>query len=166
MKQNDVVLVDTCVIIEAYRTNTWKSLHNAFKLETVETCIIEAQTGKAISIGQPVSDIALRKCFNQVHDVSSAQRAQHAIDCNEGLPDLDAGELDLWIHALQRQDRWLLCGPDRASMLFGCMLGHKDKLVSLEHALGLLNVKANSLASHYKNTWLSDVKTNFILGKS
>jgi hypothetical protein len=34
------VLVDTCVIIEAFRVNCWKALCNHFSVETVECCVI------------------------------------------------------------------------------------------------------------------------------
>jgi hypothetical protein len=164
MKRGDLILVDTCVIIEAHRTGTWSALHRGFHLETVETCIIEAQTGKANRLQPMVSDVELRQCFRNVSNVSALERATHAANFNGELPDLDPGELDLWIHALQRKDSWFLCGPDRASMKFGCELGHQDQLVSLAQALDLLNVGTGGLKDHYRSRWLADVKVNFTLG--
>lgn len=164
MKQGDLILIDTCVIIEAQRTKTWRALHNGFKLETVETCIIEAQTGRANRLNPLVSDAELRKGFHNIHDVSLLERAEYAASFDGEWPELDPGELDLWIHAMQRTDAWLLCGPDRASMKFGCILGHNDNLVSLESALSLLKIGTGNLKNHYQDRWLSDLKTNFILG--
>jgi|LGOV01.1.fsa_nt_gb hypothetical protein len=163
MKHGDLILVDTCVIIEAVRTRTWAALHNSFQLETVEECIIEAQTGKANRLDPTVTDTELRKCFHNIHNVTLLERAEHAASFDGDLPDLDPGELDLWIHALQREDVWFLCGPDRASMNFGCELGHQDKLVSMEQALSLLKANTKDLKLHYQTRWLVDVKTEFAL---
>ncbi|MEH6788781.1 MAG: hypothetical protein V7673_15845 [Paracoccus sp. (in: a-proteobacteria)] len=164
MKRGDLILVDACVIIEAHRTGTWTALHKGFALETVETCIVEAQTGKANRINQQILDSDLRKCFQHIHAVTELERATHAANFDGEMPALDAGELDLWIHALQRNDVWFLCGPDRASMKFGCQVGQKDKLVSLEQALSMLNIGAANLKAHYQEQWLSDVKVKFTLG--
>ncbi|NEX47170.1 hypothetical protein [Pseudotabrizicola algicola] len=164
MKRGDLILVDACVIIEAHRTGTWTALHKGFALETVETCIVEAQTGKANRINQQILDSDLRKCFQNIYAVTELERAMHAANFDGEMPALDAGELDLWIHALQRNDVWFLCGPDRASMKFGCQAGQKDKLVSLEQALSRLNIGAANLKAHYQERWLSDVKVKFTLG--
>lgn len=164
MNRGDLILVDACVIIEAHRTNSWKALSSGFLLETVETCIVEAQTGRAARIFPPVTDGELRGAFNNVHSVSALDRANHAASCGGDLPDLDPGELDLWIHALQRKDAWLLCGPDRASMRFGCELGHNDKLVSLEQALDVLKLRKN-LRNHYQRRWLTEITTEYALKK-
>ncbi len=39
------VLVDTNVIIEAWRIDAWRALAGGYVLETVEKCVIETQTG-------------------------------------------------------------------------------------------------------------------------
>ena len=38
----------------------------------------------------------------------------------------------LWAHARKRDDAWILCGPDRASLRCGVRLGFRERLVSLE----------------------------------
>ena len=48
---------------------------------------------------------------------------------------LDDGERALWAHAMSRQDAWVLCGPDKASLRIGIRLGLRDRLVSLERLL-------------------------------
>ena len=45
---------------------------------------------------------------------------------------LDPGERALWAHALTRNDDWILCGPDKASLRFGVRLGFRERLVALE----------------------------------
>ena len=58
------VLVDTNVILEAHRTGTWRALTGGYRVETVEECVTETQTGfqrrrtewlgaRADNIGQP-----------------------------------------------------------------------------------------------------------------
>ena len=44
-KRQEVVLVDTNVIIEAHRTGAWAALAGAYAVETVEDCVTETQTG-------------------------------------------------------------------------------------------------------------------------
>ena len=39
------VLVDTNAIIEAYRTRSWRALSGGWRVETVEACVAETQTG-------------------------------------------------------------------------------------------------------------------------
>lgn len=39
------MLVDANVIIESYRTGTWKALTGGHRVETVEDCVTETQTG-------------------------------------------------------------------------------------------------------------------------
>ena len=54
---------------------------------------------------------------------------------DESIGGLDAGERELWAHALTRADAWVLCGPDKASLRIGIRLGLRDRLVSLEQLL-------------------------------
>ena len=44
---------------------------------------------------------------------------------------LDRGEASLWAHVLGRDDDWILCGPDKASLRCGVMLGLRERLVSM-----------------------------------
>lgn len=45
VKRGMVVLIDANVIIEAHRVCSWTALSSAYKIETVEDCIAETQTG-------------------------------------------------------------------------------------------------------------------------
>lgn len=164
MKRSDILLVDACVIIEAHRVGVWNSMKRNLILETVETCIIEAQTGQANRIDQTILDAELRSGFSAIHQVTPVEIANHFATIEDDLPTIDAGELELWVHACKRNDVWFLCGPDRASMKFGYELGHVDRLVSMEHVLGLAGVQNNQIKVHYQEKWLRDLKTNLVMG--
>jgi len=157
MQRGDILLVDTCVIIEAHRVGCWNAISKNFRLETVEMCMIEAQTGQAQRIHPPVTDEQLRAAFSEVYEVSDLERAQFATDGPDDAPDLDAGELDLWIHALQREDVWYLCGPDTASMQFGCLVGKQNQLEALETVLSIIGM-TKPLKQHYEAKWLNNLK--------
>lgn len=45
----DRVLLDTCIIIEAFRVNCWKALCARYDVETVEKCVEEACTGDPLN---------------------------------------------------------------------------------------------------------------------
>ena len=68
-----------------------------------------------------------------VHVVGNRERAELAVRVHDIA--LDIGEASLWAHALNRDDAWVLCGPDKASLRFGVRVGFRDRLVSLEGLL-------------------------------
>ncbi len=45
VRHRGTVLVDTNVILEAHRTGTWRALTGGYRVETVEECVTETQTG-------------------------------------------------------------------------------------------------------------------------
>lgn len=164
MNRSDIVLVDACVIIEAHRVGVWNAMKNNLKLETVETCIIEAQTGRANRLDPTVLDEELRKGFSAIHQVSQLEIANHLTSVDDDLPAIDDGELELWVHACQRDDVWFLCGPDRASMNYGYKLGYIDRLVSMEQVLGQSGIQSNQIKGHYQEKWLRDLKADLKMG--
>ena len=110
-----VVLVDTNTIIEAHRTGTWPALSGGYRIETVEECVTETQTGfQRRRREETIVAKELRASMASVHSVGDRERAELALR----VPDiwLDEGEACLWAHALKRDDAWLLCGPDKASL--------------------------------------------------
>lgn len=126
------VLVDTNVIIGAHRAGCWRALRGGHRLETVETCVIETQTGwQNRRPEHQIDEAALRGDLKAIHAVTNAQRAA-ALARDVYLRRLDAGELDLWCHALARPDSWVLCGPDTTSLRLGVRLGLHARLVALE----------------------------------
>ena len=81
---------------------------------------------------------------------------------------LHAGEKDLWAHVLSRpptSDNWYLCGPDKASMRFGFLEGHRDRLVSLEELANVVRYRCKlPLGEAHTSKWLSDFMTELLLG--
>jgi hypothetical protein len=149
------VLVDTNVIIEAWRAGAWRALANGYTVETVEDCVVETQTGyQRRSPAQQIDDRQLRPSLKAIHDVTDAEKAAaHVRD--QQFAFLDAGEQALWAHALTRKDGWILCGPDRASLRFGLRLGLRDRLVALETLLRDAGLKSIRLRPAYTSKWLT-----------
>lgn len=95
---------------------------------------METQTGfQRRRDEQRIDETELRASLAAVHAVGWRERAELAVR----VPDivLDIGEEALWAHAAQREDAWVVCGPDRASLRFGIRLGFRERLVSLERLL-------------------------------
>ena len=149
------VLVDTNVIIECWRTASWKALAGGYRIETVQMCEAETQTG---ALNRPPEDRidprVLRETLNAVHPVGGAEKAR-ALLANDLMPALDPGEMMLWAHALTRTDAWILCGPDKASLRVGLRLGFRERLVSLERLLADVGFRAKiALRNNYTQKWL------------
>ncbi|MCY4142699.1 MAG: hypothetical protein OXG08_03290 [Gammaproteobacteria bacterium] len=128
------VLVDTNVILECQRTDSWRALANGYELETVEDCVSETQTGFQLRRDELLIDEhGLRFSLKAIHEVQASARAKLSIE----VPDihLDQGEAALWAHARSRIDNWVFCGPDKASLRVGIRLGYRARLVSLEQLL-------------------------------
>ena len=128
------VLVDTNVIFECHRTNSWRALTSGYRLATTEDCVAETQAGKQNREWRTeVDETRLRGSLSTVHGVSDRQLAELML---RQAPALDRGEESLWAHALDREDdTWLLSGPDKARLRCGVLLGYRDHLVSLERLL-------------------------------
>jgi hypothetical protein len=151
--RSNPLLVDTNVILEAFRTSSWKALTGGYSVETVEACVIETQTGfQRRRQEAQVEEVELRAKLAAVHTVTDAQRAEALI---RGLGiSLDPGELDLWAHASTRADAWILCGPDKASYRFGVRMKFRDRLVSLERLLEDAGFQVKGkLARNYTAQW-------------
>ena len=148
------VLVDTNVILESHRVGAWRALAGGYDVETVEDCVTETQTGfqrrrpeRRIDAGE------LRASLAAVHSVEDREGAELAIRVADVA--LDAGEASLWAHALHRDDAWVLCGPDKASLRCGVRLGFRDRLVSLERLLADAGYRARTvLRPAYTGKWL------------
>jgi hypothetical protein len=148
------VLVDTNVIIECHRTRTWAALAGGYTVETVEKCVEETQTGfQRRRPEQQIDPAKLDESLSAVHEVTDVLRAA-AMLSDSLYASLDAGEQHLWAHALGRDDGWILCGPDKASLRFGIRAGFRDRLISLEKLLKDAGSKPKNLRSAYTSTWL------------
>ena len=153
VRVRSTVLVDTNVILEAYRTASWRALTGGYRVETVEDCVTETQTGYQLRTReQQIDQVELRGRLGAVHGVDDLARAGLAVRI--GNLALDEGEASLWAHALTRNDDWVLCGPDRASLRCGVRLGYRERLVSLERLLDDVGHRPRSLLHvAYSRRW-------------
>lgn len=159
------VLVDTNVILESYRIGAWRALTGGYRVETVEDCVTETQTGfQRRRPEQQIDPIALRASLAAVHSVGDRDLAALAVMATDIA--LDTGERSLWAHALTRTDGWILCGPDKASLRFGVRLGHRDRLVALEQLLGEAGYRPTvPLKLPYTSKWLAQTLNQLVLAE-
>ncbi len=149
------VLVDTNVVLEAWRVQAWRALCGGYAVETVEECVIETQTGfQKRRPEQQIDRQTLLAGLKVVHKVPDAERAVALVRDGE-IAMLDDGEKALWAHALARSDAWVLCGPDKASLRIGVRLGFRDRLVALERLLEDAGFRPRMpLRAAYRRDWL------------
>lgn len=150
----EAVLVDTNTILEAHRTGSWRALRGGHRLETVEECVTETQTGaQNRRPEQRIAEAALRADLRAVYAVTDRERAT-ALTRDGSVAFLDGGERALWSHALARLDAWVLCGPDGASLRLGVRLGLRDRLVALEALLDAVGHRPKiALRRNYTSAW-------------
>lgn len=157
-----VVLVDTNTIIEAHRVSAWAALSGGYRIETVEECVMESQTGFQRRTREETIDVReLRASMASVHATGLREHAELALR----VPDiwLDEGEASLWAHALQRDDTWLLCGPDKASLRCGVRLGHRERLVSLEELVERVGHRPKPrFREQYTRRWLDQALSELV----
>lgn len=157
------LLVDTNVILEAFRTGSWKALTGGYGVETVEACVTETQTGYQRRRKElQIDEAELRARLVAVHHATDAQRAE-ALIRGSGIS-LDPGELELWAHAISRKDAWILCGPDKASLRFGVRMGFRGRLVSLERLLAGVGFPVKGkLRGNYTAQWHASALNELVL---
>lgn len=163
MGQGQVVLVDTNIIIEAFRTRCWKALTSYYRVETVEKCCEEALTGDRLRPGYVEVEAKVLKEKLTIHRVESMEQAALALTCPD-VDALDAGERHLFAHAHGRSDAWIATCADRAAVRIALTLGWKERLCSLEVLSKPTGAKP-MLKRHFTEDWLSQVRTDFMLGK-
>lgn len=157
------ILVDTNAIIEAHRVQGWLALADSYNIETVEDCVTETQTGfQNRPPEQQIDAQMLRASLGEVHPVRDIERAALALRI-QGIF-LDSGEESLWAHALGRNDLWLFCGPDTASIRAGVRLGFRDQIISLESLFdGIGHRPKVSLKDAYTRRWLRKTLNKLVL---
>jgi hypothetical protein len=164
VQRGKILLVDTNIIIEAFRTRCWNALAGYFAVETVEKCYEEALTGDPLRPGYVQVDAAqLRKGLSQRHAVSNLERAQLALSLATADA-LDAGEKDLFAHALRRRDAWLASCADRAAVNAALELGWEERIVALER-LSQATGARSGFKHQFTERWLSEVRTAFKLDR-
>jgi len=163
------VLVDTCIIIEAFRTSCWAALCDRYAVETVEKCIEEACTGDPFNPSRIVVDhTELVNGLAQRHAYDDEHMATLAID-HEELLGLDAGELHImaWLHGNRPVPITLLISTtDKAALSATHALGLLDQTQSLEEmvrAAGVGQAQLRSLSEHFGEKWLTKNRTQIVL---
>ncbi|MCG5246888.1 hypothetical protein LPC10_17615 [Methylorubrum sp. B1-46] len=151
------VLTDTNTVIEAHRVGAWRALSSRYRLVTVAKCLEETQTGfQRRRPEENIDPTVLRPSFHSVEPDDALAIMRLQLD-GPGAH-LDAGELSLWTHALTREDDWLICGADAASMRFGFDQGHRARLVSLGGLLNDIGFRpALPLRRNFGKPWLDDL---------
>ena len=148
-RHRGTLLADTNVILVAHRAGSWRALTGGYRVETVEDCVTETQTGfQRRRPERQIDEAELRERLATAYVVTDLQRAVLAIRAGDIA--LDRGEASLWAHALGRHDDWILCGPDRASLRCGVRLGLRERLVSME---GLLDDVGHRPATPLRNAY-------------
>ncbi len=157
------VFLDTNVILECHRVGAWRALAGGYRLETVEECIAETQTGyQRRRPEQQIDPTKLRDSFAAIHSVADLEIAELSVQA-PGIA-LDKGEESLWSHALKRNDGWIFCGPDIASLRLGVRLRFRDCLVSLEQLLNDIGYRLRiPLKRNYTEKWLAETRAALIL---
>lgn len=160
------MLVDANVIIESHRIRAWRALAGGYRIETVEDCVTETQTGFQLRrMEQLIALRELRASLAVQHSVSDRERVELLVRIEEIA--LDRGEESLWAHALGRDDGWFLCGPDRASLRCGVRLGLQDRIVSLEALLeGVGHRTRTAPKRHYTREWQERVLVEFAFAET
>ena len=164
-RHHGAVLVDTNVILECWRVGAWRALSSGYRLETVEDCVTETQTGwQRRRREQQIDQALLEKSLAGIRRPGMKEFAVVAVQA----PDiaLDPGERALWAHALTRRDDCILCGPDRASLRFGVRLGFRDRLESLEKLLNDVGFRPKmALSSNYTAAWHARALSEMVLSE-
>jgi hypothetical protein len=162
-RHRGAVLLDTNAIIEAWRVGGWRALSGGYRLETVEDCVIETQTGfQRRRREEQIDEAVLKQGFIAIHQPSTRELADLAL----GVPDiaLDPGERALWAHAVTRADGWIFCGPDIASLRVGVRLSHRERLVALETLLDEVGLRPKpALRVNYTHKWLAQVLSEIVV---
>lgn len=164
------VFVDTNVILEAFRTNTWKAICHNFAIETVEKCIEEALTGNQLNPRYtPVDRKVLVDGLAARHQVTKQDIAKLIFSRPE-CQGLDDGELHLfaWLNTqrILPNALILISTADKAAIVATGKLGWIDSLVSLEHFAqesGVRHAQIKTLKQQYSAHWLEQVRTEIKL---
>ncbi|MCZ7657698.1 MAG: hypothetical protein M5U07_07490 [Xanthobacteraceae bacterium] len=162
-RHKGAVLVDTNVVLECWRLAAWRPFAGGYRIETVEEVVIETQTGfQRRRAEQQVGIAELRDGLAAVHQPADRDLAALLLRA----PDiaLDPGERALWAHAVTRDDDWILCGPDRASLRMGVRLGLRERLVALEALLADAGFRPREpLRANYTSAWLARALNEIVL---
>lgn len=162
--------VDTNIILESFRINSWNAICNKYAIETVDKCIEEALSGdpnnpQHISIKREELTNGLSGRYNP-----TKKDIANLIINYPQTQGIDDGELHLfaWLYAqnLLPNALILISTADKAAIRSTSLLGWLDSVTSLEYLLnnaGVSKQQNHKLKSHYRIEWLNQVKTQIKL---
>lgn len=160
IKNGEIVLADTTMLIEAYELKTLNAILGNYKLETVEICWEEFCTGDKsppkIDLDKISKRLTIRK-VSQREYVEAALKSPH-------FQHIDRGEKQLLAHANSRQGEWRITSQDTACVRVGYELGIIDRFVSLQEMIESVGVKKANLREHFTKNWLTEVRTRLMQG--
>lgn len=159
-----ILYLDTCAIIEAWRVGCWRALVSRFELHTVKECHDELGRGNPDDPDYVHVDTRKIEADIVVH-VPTRANIVAAIFKSAAVNDIDKGERELlaWC-AAQHTSAMILTTGDRAAIVAACELGLKDRLSSLEELANAAGVHPQ-LQNHYRQSWLTDIRTKWLLEK-
>ena len=166
----DRVFIDTNIILEAFRTDCWRSVCARFSVETVEKCVEEALTG------DPLDPRLIAVDRRTLLDGLAARHAVEKRDVAELLlqypqcDGLDDGERHLlaWLNRNRVSEALLLLSTaDKAALVAAAQLGFLDSVVSLEQLAsdsGVAGARIRALRDQYRKDRLAGIRTKIRLG--
>lgn len=157
------ILIDNNAIGDAVDLNVWRGLLGAYsgQLETVKE--IEEEAGSYFRSLPDSMGLMASLSRLTIHSVTDAQISE--VETKIIGITLDPGERDLWAHAHDRKDTWILCGPDKASLSAAVQLGFRNRLVSLEQLLREAGLPTRGLAEHMTKAWLDKTVSEMVVAQ-
>lgn len=163
MQRGDRVLLDTMVIIEAHRAGCWNALRNAFRLETVERCVVECATGNRMRRNYyPLDDAQLRADL-VVHPVD-APMLTNLITREPFAASIDDGERELIAFAITQAPIPLLSTCDNAAIRTMHKLALIDQVVSLEEGAMIAGFRSATYANDYTKKRMAEWRLQITMG--
>jgi hypothetical protein len=160
VNKSDEIFMDANGIIAAFAVKAWKPLAAFFRLNTTDSCVIEAATGdRSRKTYIPVDD-ALVRMTATILKPTTKQLAQLDLSLRGVI--LDAGERDLLACAMTHPGAWLLCSSDKAAVCAMHVLGNLDRVVSLEALTRTAKIGV-SLGEPFTEKWMGGVRTQLLL---
>jgi len=165
------VFVDTNVLLAAFPAGAWRRFAGAYRVETVEKCIEETQTGNPLTPGRvniPFSE--LTGALAAIHVLPKHDLASFALKYPK-LQTLDDGERHLlaWLSAHEKPAPNVLwvTTADKAAIVACGALNWLDAIASFEKLLrdcGTPHEVLTRLGVQYQEAWLNAVRTKVRLG--
>ena len=134
-----VVLVDTMIVIEAVRTQTWNAISGQRTVATAEECRAELLRGDpGVSGYVPVTSDQISRAVVEPVSLKLAARFRLGYPGSDAL---DPGERDLLALTLEQEDDFELCCADKAAMRVAHGMGLLGKIISLEELADSVGAK-------------------------